>query len=76
MTKHQIMRLTKDLSAIAGEQVSVSDIKGTYYAFGSELACLRLFHKYNIAAHCPNTRAGYSDNLKTWYFSIEREHST
>ena len=67
MTEHQIMRLTKDLSAIAKEPITVEHSKGAYYAFGSELAVLRLFHKYNS----PKCRAGYSENMKTWYFSIE-----
>ena len=72
LTESQLARLTKDLSSIAKEPITVKDIKGAIYAFGSELACLRLFHRYNMVAHCPGCWAGYSENMGTWYFSLER----
>ena len=56
------------LAGFAKEEVSVECIKGTLYAYGSELACLRIFAKYQ-----PSTKArvGYSKNMNTWYFSLE-----
>lgn len=53
------------------ENMTVEYIKGAYYAYGSELACLRLFHRYNLSSHNPKVRAGFSVNLKTWYFALE-----
>ena len=64
-TPNQIARTQIDYSAIAGEPVKVEQIGGAIYAFGSEVATLRLFRKM------PNMRQGYSDNLKTFYFSVE-----
>ena len=59
------------LFTITREKMEVEYIKGAYYAYGSELACLRLFHKYNLSAHNPKVRIGYSKNLETWYFELE-----
>jgi hypothetical protein len=51
------------------ETLELKEFGGALYAFGSELACLRLFHKYR---HCGNrVNSGFSVNLKTWYFSLE-----
>lgn len=57
--------------SIAKEVMDVDYIKGAYYAYGSELACLRLFHKYSLSAHNPKVRAAYSENFKRWVFSLE-----
>ena len=65
ITAAQISRTEKEYSAIAGEPVQVECTGGSLYAFGSEIATLRLFRKM------PNMRQGYSANLKTFYFSIE-----
>jgi len=67
-TVSQIERTTQEYSAIAKEPVTIEFICGTLYAFGSELACLRLGN--HMRAN--NTaRVAYSTNLKTWYYTHE-----
>ncbi len=60
---------------IAGETVEIENISGTLYVFGSELATLRIFAKYNIngrTTDCKHaTRVGFSVNLNRFYFSID-----
>lgn len=56
-------RAAAEWSKIAGEPVRVESIKGVLYAFGSELACLRLEH------HMRCGRANYSTHMKTWYWA-------
>lgn len=53
---------------IAEESLEIEDIKGTFYAFGSELATLRLLKTYR---HTDSAAAGYSKNLKKFYFRLE-----
>jgi hypothetical protein len=68
-TADQMTRLERDWRGYAGDEpIAVEQIGGAVYAFGSELACLRLYHKYTGAS---NVRAAYSVNRKTWYFSLE-----
>lgn len=74
MTQAQKDRMIRLFSDMAGEHVRVEQIKATMYAFGSELACLRIFAVYNNKSGAlanKNTRIGYSENLKTWYFSLD-----
>lgn len=68
MESTKIHRAAREWSEIAGEPVSVEEIKGTLYAYGSELACLRLYRKWTGAK---NVTSGYSTNMKTWYFRVE-----
>lgn len=68
MTEEKIERIKKEYEAIAKEPLVVEYIGGTLYFFGSELACLRLFHKM------PNRRAIYSPNRKSWVFVIELDY--
>ena len=69
MNDAQSARVAKDWSDLAGENVTVENIKGTYYAFGSEVACLRLAYKFR---RCGDRVAfGFSENMKTWYFRME-----
>ena len=65
LTANQIARTARDYSSIAGETVTVEQISGAIYAFGSELATLRLFRTM------PTKRQGYSANLKKFYFCVE-----
>lgn len=64
------LRTSREFSQIAGVPVTCEQIKGTMYGYCSELGALRLFHKYSNPKKC---RAAYSENLRTWYFSIELE---
>ena len=68
MTEAQLKRLSKDLNEYAGEAVTVKQISGAIYAFGSELATLRILMKYRTVE---KARQGYSENLKTHYFSLD-----
>jgi len=73
-TKAQLERLNRDLKVMAkGEEIAVEEIGGTFYAFGSELATLRIFAKYNSGGCVYNDRirCGYSENLKKFFVSIE-----
>jgi len=67
IVQNQIGRVTDDLQRIAGEELNVQVHGDAIFAFGSELACLRLEHKYNNRPKC---RAAYSENRKSWYFII------
>lgn len=62
-------RAKTEFEKYAKETLEVRDIGGSVYAFGSELACLRLFYVYRNCGDRANS--GFSDNLKTWYFRLE-----
>jgi hypothetical protein len=64
-----LTRAKNDLEKIAKETLELKQLGGALYAFGSELACLRLFHKYRYCGE--RAAAGFSDNMKTWYFRLE-----
>ena len=72
VTPGQITRLKKDWEVVTKEPIEVQFIKGTFYAYGSELATLRLFKKYsgNFKGN-EKVAQGYSENLKTFYFELE-----
>ena len=65
MTPGQLARISRDYTAIAGEILQIEEIGNAVYAFGTELATLRLFRKM------PNERQGYSVNLRGYYFCVE-----
>lgn len=67
MTEAQKTRLQRDWNKMAGEAVMIETIGGTIYAFCSELAALRMFHKYNSA----KARAAFSKPRNSWFFSLE-----
>lgn len=58
-------RAKQEWEPIAKEPLMTAVISGAYYAFGSELACLRLEHKMKTG------RAAYSENMKSWYYCNE-----
>lgn len=72
-TTAQLSRTQRDLTAMAKEPVTVEQVGSGLYAFGSELATLRIFAKYNAngSVHCPKVRVGYSENMKSFYAVIE-----
>lgn len=53
----------------AKEILEIKELGGAVYAFGSELAVLRLFHNYYYCGD--RAKSGFSENLKTWYFRLE-----
>ena len=64
VTPQQELRLKQEWDHIAGESLryEVTTSSDPIYAFGSELACLRLEHTLKAG------RADFSANLKTWYY--------
>lgn len=75
MTTAQAQRTEKMMAEFAKEAVKIEKIKGNLYVYGSELACLRIFAKYNSnGSHpCKKVQVGYSENLKSFYFSLDME---
>jgi hypothetical protein len=71
ITPNKIKRVADDWAQIAGESVEVEFISGTFYGFCSELGTLRLFKKYNAFSRNLGNDAGYSANLKRFYFRLE-----
>jgi hypothetical protein len=67
-------RAASEWKRICREDVEVEDIKGALYGYCSELAALRLAYKYRGCGD--RVRAGYSENLQTWYFMLEPAHFT
>lgn len=65
-TEAQATRAQKEWSSYAGEPIRFEAISGAYYAFGSELAVLRLKNKMDCG------RVGFSQNIGEWYYSIEK----
>ena len=53
----------------AREELTIEEIAGAVYAFGSELACLRLMHKYRYCGDRAHT--AYSENIGSWFFRLE-----
>lgn len=69
MSQAQTQRVRDEFTRRASEPVTVEEIGGTFYAFGSELATLRLLKAYR---HCgERADAGYSDNRESFYFRLE-----
>ena len=66
VTKGQIQRTTREWSQFAGEPIIIeaTTVDAPVRAFGSELACLRLYRVFHGKGRC-----AYSENLRTWYFS-------
>lgn len=62
-------RAKTEFEKYAKETLELKELGGSMYAFGSELACLRLFHSYR---YCGDSAAfDFSENLKSWYFRLE-----
>ena len=72
MTEQQQRRFTAELSGYAGEDLRTEKINTTLYAYGSEIAILRLFAKYlsNGLVASDKYRIGYSPVEKAYFFAI------
>jgi hypothetical protein len=70
-----LKKIKKDWEKITKESIDVEKIKKTIYAFGSELATLRLLSKYTAKGQISNKKinVGYSSNLKKYFFSLEKQ---
>jgi hypothetical protein len=68
LTPNQLKRVKKDWERTSQESIKIEQINDAIYGYGSELACLRIEHKYNS----PKVGAGYSVNRKSWFVELER----
>ena len=64
-------RTEKEWSEIAGGPLRIQEIKGTIYAFGCELSCLRLAYAFRRSGD--RAKFGFSENLNTFYFRLEQQ---
>jgi hypothetical protein len=62
-------RAKNEFEKHAKETLELKELGGAIYAFGSELACLRLFYVYRNCGD--RVASGFSENLKSWYFRLE-----
>lgn len=69
MTNNEVTRAAHEFERRAGEKLTVENIGGTLYAFGSELATLRLLKAYRDCGE--RAAASYSDNRESHYFRLE-----
>jgi len=68
LTPAQADRVTRDMTKHAGgENVEVEKHGDTLYVFGSELATLRIFRKYEGGK---NINQGWNKGTKSFYFSL------
>lgn len=68
-TATQLARIEKEWNVLAGEKLKVQQTGAAYYAFGSELSCLRLFFAYRYSVG--KATVAKSQNLNTWFFRLE-----
>lgn len=71
ITPDQLKRLSTDWALIAKENIEIEITKGVIYAFGSELACLRLGLSFNTLLISGKAKVLYSVNLQSWCFRLE-----
>lgn len=65
-------KAAKEFSKHGKEEMTALHMHGTIYGFGSELACLRCFHKYRQS---PDIKFGFSENLDAWFFSYTAKYN-
>lgn len=68
---NKLDRFKRDWDSVAKESLIVEQIGGSIYAFGSELACLRLFFYYNNASHNKNSTMKFSPARGSYFFRLE-----
>lgn len=71
LTPNQFERQKREWSLVAGEKIELEYINETLYAFGSELATLRLFKAYQFGIANGTIRQGFSANMNTYYFCLD-----
>lgn len=70
LTNPQFIRGVNELKKHAKEDLSVRFFSSAYWAYGSEVAILRLADAYRNAPE-GKVSHGYSENLGTYYFKLE-----
>jgi hypothetical protein len=68
-----VKKAKREFEKHAKQTLDVQQIGGALYAFGSELACLRLERAYRYCGD--RAHADYSPARDTWYFSLETRYS-
>jgi hypothetical protein len=69
MEDRLITKAKREFEKHAKESLDVVSLGGALYAFGSELACLRLERAYRYCGD--RAGADFSENRQTWYFRLE-----
>ena len=65
----RLKRHIKDWSDIAGETIEIKIYENDIYAFGSELACLRLYYKFRNC-EVDKIKVAFSKSIGSWFFSL------
>ena len=73
MTGERLQRIVSQWSNVTQESIFIEVMEEDIYAFGSELACLRLEHHFKNGV-C-ETEVAYSTNLQTWYFLLRKVYA-
>lgn len=68
-----LQRIVRQWSEVAGETVTLEVMEEDIFAYGTELACLRLEHHFKSGV-C-ETDVGYSKKLNTWHFLQKKVYS-
>ena len=65
----RLNRHKKEWSILAGEPVEIKIYENDIYAFGSELACLRLYYTFR---HCEvdKIKVEFSKTYNCWFFAM------
>jgi hypothetical protein len=67
----QVRKVKCEWTNIAMAQLQFDIVNNTFYAYGSELACLRLLKEFRNNEYA---RQSYSDNLETHFFSMDFDY--
>ena len=67
-TPERLEKHKKEWSILAGEIVEIKIYENDIYAFGSELACLKLYHKFRNC-EVDKIKVDFSKQLGSWFFS-------
>jgi len=75
MKEQELIKRTREAwSEYAGEKINIhlpNHDMSVIYAVGSELACLRLYKRFNTIENIEKIEVNYSENLETWFFKLE-----
>lgn len=64
----RLNRHKKEWSILAGEPVEIKIYENDIYAFGSELACLRLYYKFRNC-EVDKIKVAFNKSIGSWFFS-------
>jgi len=67
-TPERLEKHKKEWSILAGEIVEIKIYENDIYAFGSELACLKLYYKFRNC-EVDKIKVDFSKQLGSWFFS-------